>query len=196
LHRAPVPLSSDFRGPGERRNFVAVFDEARKRNGGARVRDNGMRSGVGARVEGGNPFKNAPEVTIPRLIHAQGVEEAVVLREKRLDPFVDRLHGMSLVDSKPRHGATGTEAGPVPELSLRLARPQEQDRLVLGGAQPLRHEDRFRLVEPGEVVKITIGAERVQNIPVSESLGRRRQNQHSVAEPVEQTLTPPAKALR
>ena len=67
---------------------------------------------------------------------------------------------------------------------------------MLARARACRNEHGFGLVEARQVVEITPGAKGVGDVSIAQADGCRGQNENTVAEPVENTLTTRPKRLR
>jgi hypothetical protein len=121
------------------------------------------------------------DLVVEHTVPSESVEKLFVILE-----VLGKLRG-ELRHGKPRVGAEvfdrafDARARTVPHLALGIARPDEQDRLVLRVLG--RHDQhRFGLVESGEVVKVGVLPVLVLDVVVADCYRRRRKNRDAVPE--------------
>jgi hypothetical protein len=118
------------------------------------------------------------------------VEKPHAFAKQLLDPRVEIGSGASFFYSKLPSSAGGTEPRAVPDLALRVARPNEENRVVPSSAEPIGGEERLGLLESGQVIEVAIGAIRMEHIAVANLELRRGKKEEAVAEAIEQLLSP------
>jgi hypothetical protein len=118
------------------------------------------------------------------------VEQPHAFAKQLLDPRVEIGSGASFFYSKLPSSAGGTEPRAVPDLALRVARPNEENRVVPSSAEPIGGEERLGLLESGQVIEVAIGAIRMEHIAVANLELRRGKKEETVAEAIEQLLSP------
>ncbi len=118
-----MPRGAYHGGAIERFDLVAIFDEPLGGDHRPGIFDDGVRGRVPSIVGDGQPLEDTLQRTIHEPIRSELVEQAFRFSENRLEPFVERDHGIGLVETEMFYRAARTRARAVPDFALGLAWP-------------------------------------------------------------------------
>ena len=180
----------------ERADLHGVFDAPLGGDRRQRILHDRMRRGIPTMVERPVALEHTSKRSIHELVCAERVEESLTVLQQAFELFVERRDQIRLVDTELLHRRARPQSGSVPHLSLPIARAKKKNRLVRTATHTIGRENRVGFVESGQVVKITSRAERVEDVAIAEPLGRGRENEETVAEPIEDTLPALVEQLR
>jgi hypothetical protein len=125
-------------------------------------------------------------------VGAQAMEQPPVRRQQGRQAAPQLGDRERLVDTEPAHGPHDTTARTVPDLAQRIARPDEQHRVMAATDAPSR-QHRLRFRKAGQEVQVAARPVVVVHVAVAQRLRRGRHQQQSVAETGEEEL--PALAM-
>ncbi len=189
-HRAPVPLGRDPGRLFEGRDLVSVLDEPLLGDRRSRILDGGMRRRISAMLLDRDSFEDRGERAIQNLVVAEPMEEPRSSAEELFDAAEKIRGGPRFLDGELPESSSGPEPWTVPDLALRVAGAYEQDRMVAAAAQAIGREERTGLFDARQVIEVAVGAEGVEDVPVSNLEPCRRQQEEAVAKPIEEPLAP------
>ncbi len=195
-HRAPVPLGRDCGRLFEGCDLVSILDESLLGDRRSRILDGGMGRRISAMLLYRDSFEDRGERAIQNLVVAEPMEEPHCSVEELLEAAERIRGGTRFLDGELPESSSGPEPWTVPNLALRVAGAYEKDRMVAPAAQAIGREERTGLFDARQVVEVAVGAEGVEDVPVSNLEPCRRQQEEAVAEAIEEPLPPLSEDLR
>ncbi len=126
-------------------------------------------------------------LVVERAIFAEAEHEPIVALEIVRQPRGELVHRKGRVGTEVADRSLDACARAVPHFALRVARSDEEHRVVLG-MRARQDEHRVRLVEPGQIEEVRVLPVLVLDVVVPNRHGRRRQHRDTALELGQQSL--------
>ena len=185
LHSPAMGLGADFPGPGHHFHFGRALVQTHVVQQVFKGHQLTRRMGSGPHFTPDDLHPVHHPVIEDRVFAKRVIHPAAAFNHAGQD-VVDIADREGIVQAIALDGSLGPHQETVPEFFLRIALLAKQHGLAVFPARN-QYQYRFRLAKPGQVLKVAVLAERMQNIPVTHTLRRCRQNGDAVrSHPVHQ----------